>query len=295
MQLNNTYTVNSDASITYHVNQLPPNPNLFQPGPAWVFVVINGIPSNGTSVLVGSGSVGTQPTSPQAVLPQSVTLASVSGSADSSNTQSTGNSNTAKSGSSSHLGLIIGIAAGGALVLALIGGGIWFCMAKRKRAQNMRTPASKPYGAYGMSGPAGASVGLGAAGALRNSDSSAFTPLHHDGPSQTWNASNASLTGYKDEPQHERDPSYGSGFSQAPGGYGQAAGGYEHQSGGYGQAPGGYEHQSSGYGQAPDGYGQPRAPYADNASTRGTGMSMDGYDPYTAEAMRTTPVGGRRF
>jgi hypothetical protein len=31
-------------------------------------------------------------------------------------------------------------------------------------------------------------------------------------------------------------------------------------------------------------------------STRGStnGMSME-YDPYTAEAMRTTPVGGRRF
>ncbi|KAJ6525604.1 glyoxal oxidase N-terminus-domain-containing protein [Mycena capillaripes] len=286
LQLKNSFTVNKDGSIVLHVNQLPPNSNLFQPGPAWVYVVVNGIPSNGTSVIVGSGAVETQPTAAQAPLPDSVTLASASGSADSATT----NNNDSGSGSStgtakttsSNLTLIIAVAAGGAVVLALLAGGIWFCM-KRKSAQSMRTPASKPYGSYGMSGPSGPTVGLGAAGALRNSDSSAFTPLHHEGPSQTWNASNVSLDGYRDEPQphHERDQSYGSSYSQQ-GGYGQQAG--------YGRAP-------SGYGQAPGGYGQPRAPYHDDAaSARGStnGMSMD-YDPYTAEAMRTTPVGARRF
>jgi len=195
--------------------------------------------------------------------------------------------------------LIIAVAAGGGALL-LLGGLLWFCIAKRKRAQKMRTPATKPYGSYGMSGPVGASVGIGAAGALRNSDSSSFTPLHHDGPSQTWNASNASLTGYKDEPQHERDASYGSNFSQPAVGYGQAHG---QQSSGYGQAPAGYGQAPVGYGQAPvdygrggygqaapGGYGQPRAPYGDTDSAR----SID-YDPYTAEAMRTTPVGSRRF
>ncbi|KAJ7741572.1 DUF1929-domain-containing protein [Mycena maculata] len=278
MQLNNSYTVNSDASITLHVNQLPPNANLFQPGPAWLFVVVNGIPSNGTSVLVGTGNIETQPTASQAALPNNVNLASASGSADSASTNSGSTGTTNSGSSSSHLGLIIGIAAGGVAVLALLGVGIWMCV-KRKNAAKTRTPVTNAYGSYGMSGPAGASVGLGAAGALRNSDSSAFTPLHHDGPSQTWNASNVSLTGYKDEPhQHERDASYGSGYSQDAG-YGQ---GSRQQAGGYG------------YDQTPlaGGYGQPRAPYADNASTR-TG-SID-YDPYTAEAMRTTPVGGRRF
>ncbi|KAJ7449956.1 DUF1929-domain-containing protein [Mycena latifolia] len=299
MQLNNTFTVNSDASITLHVSQLPPNSNLFQPGPAWVYVVVNGIPSNGSSVIVGSGSVETQPTASQAVLPNSVTLASVSGSADSSTTNSNSNTNTNSTGtkdgstSSSHLTLIIAVAAGGGALL-LLAGLLWFCIAKRKRAQKMRTPVSKPYGSYGMSGPAGASVGLGAAGALRNSDSSAFTPLHHDGPSQTWNASSASLTGYKDEPQHGRDGSYGSDYST---GYGQAHGqqqssGYGQPAGAYGQASGGYGQAPSGYGQAPGGYGQPRPPYSDNASVRSG--SVD-YDPYTAEAMRTTPVGARRF
>jgi len=278
LQLNNTYTVNSNGDIDLHVNQLPPNANLFQPGPAWVFVVVNGIPSNGTSVLVGTGDFGAQPTAAQASLPDNVNLASASGSADTASTNGNGNNSntTTTSGSSSHLGLIIGVAAGGAAVLALLGAGIWFCISKRKRAQKMRTPASKPYGSYGMSGPAGASVGLGATGALRNSDSSAFTPLHHEGPSQTWNASDVSLTGYKDEPQHERDGSYGSGYSQ---------------DGGYGQPPARYGQTHDGYGQAPGGYQPPRAPYGDAASTR-EGTSID-YDPYTAEAMRTTPV--RRF
>ncbi|KAJ6597039.1 DUF1929-domain-containing protein [Mycena vulgaris] len=302
LQLNNTYTVNKDASITFHVSQLPPNANLFQPGPAWVYVVVDGIPSNGTSVIVGSGSVETQPTAAQALLPVSVTFASAFGTADKSTTttNNTGN-NKDDPKSSSHLTLIIAVAAGAAGVL-LLGGLLWFCIAKRKRAQKMRTPASKPYGSYGMSGPAGASVGLGAAGALRNSDSSAFTPLHHEGPSQTWNASNASLTGYKDEPHHDRDGSYGSQASvgygqaheqQASSGYGQAPVGYGQAPAGYGQAPSGYgQAPTAGYGQAPGGYGQPRAPYADNASTRSG--SID-YDPYTAEAMRTTPVGSRRF
>ncbi|KAJ7046955.1 DUF1929-domain-containing protein [Mycena alexandri] len=283
LQLKNTFTVNKDGGLTLHVNQLPPNPNLFQPGPAWVYVVVNGVPSNGTSVIVGSGAVGTQPIAAQAPLPDSVTLASASGSADSASTNSNGSAANAKgtaNTATSHTTIIIAAAAGGA-ALILIGGLIWFFVAKRKRANAMRTPASKPYGGN-MSGPAGASVGLGAAGALRNSDSSAF--MHHDGPSHTWNASSASLSGpYQDEPPHQRNQSYGSDYQPQAGytdGYGQAP------PAGYGQGAGGY--------QVHDGYGQPRAPYGDNAAARGSGMSID-YDPYTAEAMRTTPLGTRRF
>jgi hypothetical protein len=315
LQLQNTYTVSSNGDITLHVAQVPPNSNLFQPGPAWVYVVVNGIPSNGTSVLVGSGAVGTQPVAAAAVLPASVKLASASGSADAATTKSDPAATTdKKTSTSSNMTIIIAAAAGGAVLLALIGGLIWFCAAKRKR-EAARTPASKP---YGMSGPAGASVGLGAAGALRNSDSSAFTPLHHDGPSHTWNASSASLGGYQDEPSHERDQSFGSGYPQQQSNYPQyghaqqgSQGSYDQQQYGhaqqggqgsydqqqYGHAQQGsydqYDHAPGGYGQA-GGYAQPRAPYGDNMSTRGStnGMSMD-FDPYTAEAMRTTPV--RRF
>jgi hypothetical protein len=79
LQLNNTYTVNSDGSITLHVSQAPPNPNLLQPGPALLFVVVNGVPSNGTMVIVGNGVVGAQPTAPASVLPASVNINSPNG------------------------------------------------------------------------------------------------------------------------------------------------------------------------------------------------------------------------
>ncbi|KAI0319679.1 glyoxal oxidase [Amylostereum chailletii] len=69
LQLNNTYTVADNGTLTIHTAQLPPNPNLFTPGPAFVFVTIGGIPSNGTYVIVGNGRVGKQPTAPASVLP----------------------------------------------------------------------------------------------------------------------------------------------------------------------------------------------------------------------------------
>ncbi|KAF9233280.1 hypothetical protein BU15DRAFT_54095, partial [Melanogaster broomeanus] len=68
LQLNNTYTVNDDSSFVLHVTQVPPNPNILMPGPTLVFVVVNGIPSNGTMAIIGSGQVGTQPTSAASAL-----------------------------------------------------------------------------------------------------------------------------------------------------------------------------------------------------------------------------------
>ena len=75
LQLNNTYTVNSDGSYVLHVSQVPPNPNVLTPGPALMFVVVNGVPSNGTMVIIGTGQVETQPTSAAAELPVVVTAA----------------------------------------------------------------------------------------------------------------------------------------------------------------------------------------------------------------------------
>lgn len=69
LQLNNTYSVNSDGSYVLHVSQVPPNANLLTPGPALLFVVVNGIPSNGTMLIVGTGNVETQPTAAVAELP----------------------------------------------------------------------------------------------------------------------------------------------------------------------------------------------------------------------------------
>ncbi len=51
------------------VAQLPPNPNLFAPGPALAFVVINGVPSQGIMVMVGNGQIGKQPVAGETQLP----------------------------------------------------------------------------------------------------------------------------------------------------------------------------------------------------------------------------------
>ncbi|KAG6883920.1 hypothetical protein C0993_002835 [Termitomyces sp. T159_Od127] len=71
LQLNNTFTVNSNGSITLHVAQAP-NPYIFQPGPALLFVNVRGIPSHGSMVIVGNGQIGPQPTAPAKMLPENV-------------------------------------------------------------------------------------------------------------------------------------------------------------------------------------------------------------------------------
>ncbi|THU98795.1 glyoxal oxidase, partial [Dendrothele bispora CBS 962.96] len=186
LQLNNTYTVNSDGSITLHCAQMPPISNIFQPGPAFVYVVVNGIPSNGTLVSVGSGNIETQPTSDVASLPASVRLDSASGSADSSSTGNSGSNND--NGASSHTGAIVGGVVGAVVVLGIIGALIGICLSRRRRAASRQDPSN--VSAYAMSnspsspGAGFASrgmMGLGAAGAvgggLRSSDSSAFVPM----------------------------------------------------------------------------------------------------------------------
>ncbi|KAJ7139027.1 glyoxal oxidase N-terminus-domain-containing protein [Mycena epipterygia] len=247
LQLNNTYTVNNDSSITLHVAQAPPNPNLFQPGPAFIFVVVNGVPSNGTAVLVGSGNIETQPTAAAATLPENVALASASGSADGSSTSSTGSGTgsstvgaaSASASSSSHIGAIVGGAVGGLVVLGLIGAGAAFWVARRKRAGGRVPTPTRPYDYTATMG--GPSVGLGAAGALHGEGSTAaFAPA-----------------------------TVGAGYTDGP----------------------------------PYGHGQEDPwDYRDEAPAMrqfrsGDGASMSGmsghYDPYSSEAMRTTPVGGQ--
>ncbi|GLB40151.1 putative glyoxal oxidase [Lyophyllum shimeji] len=75
LQLNNTFTVQKGGKIVLHVAQAP-NPNVFQPGPALLFVTISRIPSIGKMVIVGNGQLGMQPTNAPSTLPQSVLLES---------------------------------------------------------------------------------------------------------------------------------------------------------------------------------------------------------------------------
>jgi Domain of unknown function (DUF1929)/Glyoxal oxidase N-terminus len=93
-----------------NVAQLPANPNLFAPGPALAFVVVNGVPSQGIMVMVGNGKLGTQPVSAETVLPAAtkVQTASTKGSNNSTNvandvvsSSKSSSSSAAKSSSSS--------------------------------------------------------------------------------------------------------------------------------------------------------------------------------------------------
>ncbi len=200
MQLNNTYTVKKDGSITLQVSQLPPNPNLFQPGPALFFVNINGIPSTGKLVIIGNGNIGTQPTSSASQLPASVRLdGNVTGSG------STTPSSTSTASKSNKV-LIFGIAAALAL-LALIGAIVGFCFARRKRAAALSEKSSYPMDGF-KSGSLG-STGMRHFG--RNSsatDSTDFAPLTNRGVlgrgyNEAWDSSTANLhapyTPYRDD------------------------------------------------------------------------------------------------
>ncbi|KAF9261123.1 glyoxal oxidase [Marasmius fiardii PR-910] len=100
LQLNNTYTVNNDGSITLHTSQMPPNANIFQPGPAMVFVVVNGIPSNATFVTVGSGQIEQQQMLSVSDLPASQGNNGASGSANNSQTGN-GSSSSGRNGAHS--------------------------------------------------------------------------------------------------------------------------------------------------------------------------------------------------
>ena len=199
LQLNNTFTVQDDGTIILHVAQAPPNPYIFQPGPAFLYVVISDIPSNGSYVIVGNGQIGQQPTSPSSVLPDNVLSSKVGGSAGGSGGGSSGNSDASNSSSSgTSTGAIVGGVVGGLAFLAVIAaGGILFLRKRRSSASNRGTYPQGPRGGPGYSLAANSSnanfgsavgVGAGAVGALNlrghmmaPSDSSSLVPLNQEG------------------------------------------------------------------------------------------------------------------
>lgn len=192
LQLNNTYTVNTDGSYVLHIAQVPPSPNLLTPGPCLMFVVVNGIPSNGTMVIVGNGQIGTQPTSAVSDLPSSIQDDVAKGS---------GHSSPSSSGSSSKAGVIVGAVIGVIAGIGLIGALFGIVAASRRRAASRQHPSA----AYAM-GSTRAGFGASAAAAFgkhevaRHSNSSAFVPLQQENPSMAWNASSVSLqSAYRDD------------------------------------------------------------------------------------------------
>jgi hypothetical protein len=111
LELESAYSHNQDTGVTtVTVAQMPPNPNLFQPGPALVFYVVDGIPSLGEVsndrivqqgtpwhfqiVMIGTGAIGTQPTSAATVLPNNEVIVP-SATASESDTASASDSSTA--------------------------------------------------------------------------------------------------------------------------------------------------------------------------------------------------------
>ncbi|QRV96298.1 glyoxal oxidase [Ceratobasidium sp. AG-Ba] len=77
LELDSSYSVmplnkvGTSYRISLHVAQLPPNPALMAPGPAWIFIVVEGIPSIGKMIMVGSGKIGegSQTVDQRSVLP----------------------------------------------------------------------------------------------------------------------------------------------------------------------------------------------------------------------------------
>ncbi|KAJ3574744.1 hypothetical protein NP233_g1539 [Leucocoprinus birnbaumii] len=60
VELESTYGATPDKNGFLRVAQMPPNPAIMAPGPALLFVVVNGIPSVGVQVMIGSGKLGRQ-------------------------------------------------------------------------------------------------------------------------------------------------------------------------------------------------------------------------------------------
>jgi hypothetical protein len=217
LQLNNTYTVSENGTITLHVAQMPPNANIFQPGPALLFVVVNGVPSNGTMLTVGSGDFGTQPLGTVADLPASVnaTVSNSGGGGNNggggSNGGSGGGTNNDTHTSSLSSGVKIGIAAGGAIVSLFLGGLLLLCIRRRKQRSAAERTA-KAGGVGGMSGP-GMAYRSSVLADREGRGSNAFIPLQQynnsawDIPSSTV-ASHADLHApmlYNDDPRASQD------------------------------------------------------------------------------------------
>ncbi|KZP04113.1 copper radical oxidase [Athelia psychrophila] len=72
VELDSSYTGNADGLGTLHVAQLPPNAAILAPGPALLFVIVDGVPSLDEMIIVGGGKIRRQPTLSAVTLPARV-------------------------------------------------------------------------------------------------------------------------------------------------------------------------------------------------------------------------------
>ena len=104
VELETSYTGNADGSGVLSVSQLPPNPAILAPGPALIFVTVNGVPSVGQQIMVGSGKIEKQTTTPAQSLPSSSITKPESSSPDAGSSGS-GNQNAASKASAPFMAL----------------------------------------------------------------------------------------------------------------------------------------------------------------------------------------------
>jgi hypothetical protein len=187
MRLNSTTSVNPDGSLTVHTSPPPPNANILQPGPAFLFVTIKGIPSNGTHVIVGNGQVGDQPTSPAQPLPSPVRLDNVKGGADANNGDTTAQATTS---GSSRTGVLVGGIIAGVVAIGILGAVIGIVVQRRRRAAAGAGSASGAGSKFGAGGAGGVPV-MSAVRGVPTNDSGAHMPFMH----ATGNESSAYMGG----------------------------------------------------------------------------------------------------
>ena len=194
MQLRNTYTVQQDGTIILHVAQPPPNPYVLQPGPAFLYLVINGVPSNGSYVIVGNGQLGSQPTGADSTLPDSIQAAATA----SGSGQVETNDSSTKLSTSVIIAGVVGVIA----VIGLVGALIGLFVVRRNRAAQRKQPSNLEYAmnssskfvSGGNAHNLAAGLQRGQNPGLRGSDSSAFLPLKHDNASTVWSERAPSLS-----------------------------------------------------------------------------------------------------
>ncbi|KAI0741782.1 copper radical oxidase [Daedaleopsis nitida] len=122
LELGMSYTGNADGGAVLHVSQMPPNPAMFPPGPALVFVVVDGVPSVGVQVMIGSGQIETQSVATQATLPSSSidTQSPSDGSNSDGSSRTSGSQNAASTLTSSAPSLVFAAVAGLSMVSYLL-------------------------------------------------------------------------------------------------------------------------------------------------------------------------------
>lgn len=146
LQLAHTYTVNDDGSVVYMVNPMPINMNIFVGGPALLFVTINGVPSMGKYVQIGSKQAGGN-------VPMNFAVGAAPTTLPAAVNNSKFNSVPANNGDGSFgLGAIIGIAVGGLVIIALLLLGLccWRRRSKRGEKKTPRPSAGAGGAIYGM-------------------------------------------------------------------------------------------------------------------------------------------------